>query len=797
MNIIKKSRVLSVLIIFIFIITMVSSCSRNAENRSAPDTSDIAGTPFESFHDIPGITGDEIIAIENIVSQRALLFGVSALAVVVLVLIGALLIRSHHEGRRLDNLVQHRTATLTTLFDTIPDLLYTKGMDLRFTYVNRAMLENYRLKSEDVIGKKEEEIWSAGELEKSFDVLNEKIIKDKQMIKQVESIADVDGNSRIYETLRIPIMVDGKMTSVLGMARDISDYKEMERKAETANRYKSEFLANMSHEIRTPMNSIIGFSELAIDDSISDVTRNYLKKIHENAYGLLIIINDILDISKIESGKMEIDNIPFDIQDLLSSCHSLVSPKAIEKNITLYFYAEPSINVRPLGDPVRLRQVLVNLLSNAVKFTNVGTVKLTVEILSQNDKTITFSFEVKDSGIGMTEEQITYIFDPFTQAEVGTTRKFGGTGLGLSITKKILDSMDSEIKVESTPGVGSKFSFVLTLDTIDIKDAEYIEKVSFDEHEKPTFEGDVLLCEDNTMNQQVIYEHLARVGLKTIIAQNGKIGVDLVRKRIEKGIKQFDLVFMDMHMPVMDGLEATKKILELDKDISIVALTANIMSDDRELYAKSGMVDYVGKPFTSLELWRCLMRFFTPIKWQKENEHLKAKADDELRQKLLSSFIMNNQEKMSEITDAINAGSIELAYRLVHTLKSNAGQLGYTVLQKAAGDVESALKNGVKKVNAKQMKRLEEELAEVVEEVKSLVQESDYSDIEPLDDAEARELLKKLKPLLEDRNFECLALTKKLRQIPGSEKLIRHIEDFEFKDAIEAFNELNLLLHIS
>ncbi|MCL2763456.1 MAG: ATP-binding protein, partial [Treponema sp.] len=211
-------------------------------------------------------------------------------------------------------------------------------------------------------------------------------------------------------------------------------------RAYEASLQKSTFLATMSHEIRTPMNSIIGFSELAMDDQIPPLTKDYLGKIHESAEGLLLIINDILDISKIESGKMEMDNIPFDMHNVLSNCRSLIMPKAIEKKLTLYFYAEPSMGKRPLGDPMRLRQVLVNILSNAVKFTNTGTIKLIVQIKEKTENSITMGFEIKDSGIGMTREQITRIFDPFSQAEVGTTRRFGGTGLGLTITKKIVEA---------------------------------------------------------------------------------------------------------------------------------------------------------------------------------------------------------------------------------------------------------------------------------------------------------------------------------------------------------------------
>jgi CheY-like chemotaxis protein len=485
----------------------------------------------------------------------------------------------------------------------------------------------------------------------------------------------------------------------------------MEVAALAASRSKSVFLANMSHEIRTPMNSIIGFSELAMDSEASIKTREYLAKIQSNAEWLLQIINDILDISKIESGKMELENIPFDMHELFESCRTLIMPKAVEKGLSLQFYAEPSVGKRPLGDPTRLRQILVNLLSNAIKFTNSGTVKVLTEIKQQGEQTVTFHFEIKDSGIGMTEEQIKKIFEPFIQAETGTTRKYGGTGLGLPISKNFIELMGGMLEVESAPGIGSKFSFDLTFDTIDVSSYEKMErKAVLNEIEKPAFDGEVLLCEDNVMNQQVICEHLARVGLKTIVAENGKIGVEMVQSRKEKGRKQFDLIFMDMHMPVMDGLEAAEKIIELNTGIPMVAMTANIMSSDRELYKTSGMTDCVGKPFSSQELWRCLLKYLTPLNNGAAQKDSRFDTGIDSQNSLKMLFVKYNQKKYEEIADALNTGEIKLAHRLAHTLKSNAAQLGKTNLQQAAALVEQQLKDGENMVTPQQMAALETEL---------------------------------------------------------------------------------------
>jgi signal transduction histidine kinase/DNA-binding response OmpR family regulator len=614
------------------------------------------------------------------------------------------------------------------------------------------------------------------------------------------ALKDIPGGVLLNAIVTLVLSIVAAILGAALLRRPYEEVDHLRRVAEIASISKSTFLANMSHEIRTPMNSIVGFSELALDGKVSPKTRDYLGKIRTNAEWLLQIINDILDISKIESGKMELENIPFDIHDLFASCRTLVMPKAAEKGILLHFYAEPSTGKRPLGDPTRLRQVFVNLLSNAIKFTNTGVVKLLSDITETRERSITIHFEIRDSGIGMTPEQIDKIFEPFVQAETGTTRKYGGTGLGLAITKNIVEMMGGKLLVESTPGVGSKFSFDLTFDTIDITDDDMFEKkIVFDQTEKPMFEGEVLLCEDNVMNQEVICEHLARVGLKTVVADNGKIGVEMVQSRMEKGEKQFDLIFMDMHMPVMDGLEASSKILELKAGVPMVAMTANIMSNDMEVYRRSGMNDCVGKPFTSQELWRCLVKYFTPVSWQTVDEVHHTQAEDILRQKLMDNFVKDNRTRFSEITEAIGAGDIKLAHRMTHTLKSNAGQLGKILLQQAAENVERQLQDGENLTTPQQMNALDMELKAAFTELTAELAAKTGKDFAPTSDKtsherphaqSARELIEKLEPMLEMGSPECQTFIDNLRLMPGSEELIRQIDDFDFEAALASLAEL-------
>ncbi|MDR2600313.1 MAG: response regulator [Oscillospiraceae bacterium] len=391
-----------------------------------------------------------------------------------------------------------------------------------------------------------------------------------------------------------------------------SNSKEAWEMADFANRAKSEFLANMSHEIRTPMNSIMGFAELAEDSQDNYQVKEYLEKIKDSTGLLLRIVNDILDISKIESGKMELENLPFSLHDVFARCQSVTLPIVKEKGLELSVYSKLIPNKLLIGDSVRLYQILMNLLTNAIKFTDAGTIKLSSSVINTSDNDVTILFKVSDSGIGMTSDQIQKVFEPFIQANSSTTRHYGGTGLGLTIVKNFVEMMGGTLTVESSSDIGSTFSFEITFETIESSD-EINENKDINTIEKPFFDSLVLVCDDNPMNQEVISEHLARVGIRAKLADNGKIGVEMVLERMKKGQEPFDLIFMDMFMPVMDGMEAASKILELNTGTPIIAMTANIMTSELENYEKAGMPDCLGKPFTSQELWQILLKYLTPI----------------------------------------------------------------------------------------------------------------------------------------------------------------------------------------
>jgi len=688
-------------------------------------------------------------------------------------------------------------ALLQTMLDSIPDLIFCKDLDLNYTRCNKSLLNYFAIEENDLIGQDDERGLRIPKIiAEEYRATDRIVIDGKKMLRYEENVPSPDGEIRLFETNKVPLFRGDKITGIMGIAREITERKAMEEAAQIANRAKSSFLTNVSHEIRTPMNSIIGFSELALDNDIAPETREYLNLIIDNSRWLLQLINDLLDISKIESGNMIIEQIPFNLHELFVACNSMIMPKAIEKNIDLFFYAEPFIGKMLIGDPTRLGQIIINLLSNSVKFTETGSVKLAAVIVGNTDDagqasdSRTLRFEIKDTGIGMTAEQIDKILEPFAQADESTTRKYGGTGLGISITKNLVDLMGGTLSIESEPGVGTKVSFEITFNVTDTDDGERKPPKILIDAVKPMFEGEILVCEDNYMNQRVIAEHLSRVGFRIEMAENGLEGVESVRRRIEKGMKPFDLIMMDIYMPVMDGIEAAAKILELGASIPIIAMTANIMKEDMEHYRKIGMMDYIGKPFTSQELWSLLLKYIKPVSFSQAKEQERRKIDAEFQSQLKTDFVKGHQNTWDDIAKSISDGDIKIAHRLAHTLKNSAGLISKTALQSAAADLENSLKNGENRATEAQMNLLKAKLSTVLEELKPyLPQIEDGAQIEPdsapLSTDEIHELYHKLDPLLKRGSPKCIGYVEQLRRIPGHVELITKIENFDFKEAMD------------
>lgn len=380
--------------------------------------------------------------------------------------------------------------------------------------------------------------------------------------------------------------------------------KEM---AEAAVKAKAIFLANISHEIRTPMNGIIGMIDILKKTPLTEEQLEYLDIIDISGENLLMIINDVLDFSKIEAGQITFEHIRFNLADEVGEVVKILGYKATQKQLDFSFEFDPEVPELVVGDPLRLKQVLINLCNNAIKFTNEGYVRIRIKLIDIVDATVRLSFEIHDSGIGISAENQTKLFQSFSQADASTTRKFGGTGLGLAISKNLVQLMNGNIGIISEEGKGSTFHFSCEfgvssqeLSAVDINKLE--ESVKIDKKLR------ILLAEDNVINQKVAKLNLEKLGHAVILVENGILAV-------EKFISdQPDLIFMDIQMPDMDGVEATKKIREWELKnnvqvrIPIVAMTANTLKSDKELFITSGMDDYLSKPFVADELIRVLNR---------------------------------------------------------------------------------------------------------------------------------------------------------------------------------------------
>ncbi|MBS1635771.1 MAG: PAS domain S-box protein [Bacteroidetes bacterium] len=555
----------------------------------------------------------------------------------------------------------------------------------------------------EMTGYKQEEImgWPAGEIL----LVSE---ESKSEIRKAQGLRK-DGVSNAYEIQvssktgkPVWMMISGspiydsnhKLIGSIGIHLDITERKlqevalrEAHLKAEQSAHSKEVFLANMSHEVRTPMNAVLGMARLLEHANLTTKERGYLDAIKVSSENLLVIINDILDFSKIDQGKMQLEETTFSFSEMIKAAMVQFEFKFMEKNLSFFRKIDPAMGDIFRGDPTRLSQVLTNLISNSVKFTEEGHVSLSCYLVADEPSSQRIRFTVSDTGVGIEKDKLVDIFESFMQEDSTISRKYGGTGLGLTISKQLVKLFGGELLVESEKGKGSSFSFEIDLKKGHMADINKAAEVVLDYDRLRDLK--VLLVEDNKLNQFVATAILDQFGAKTVLAANGKEALEKLGK------ERFDIVLMDLQMPVMGGLEATRLIREqLKSDVPVIALTANAIKGDSDKCLAAGMNDYISKPFTNIGLASKMLKYAPLKRYEKLEQASEVNTDkeetktdditvsydlqklldgfegnDEFARNMVDLFIETAEETMHDMEHAMADNNPELVKSLAHKIK--------------------------------------------------------------------------------------------------------------------------------
>ncbi len=623
-------------------------------------------------------------------------------------------------GRDLEALVAIRTDELQrnrnawdAMLEHAPAIVFTKDLDGRYLSHTPQLAELLGRPGQSLVGLRDADLVDA-RVAAGIEAEDRQVIAQARPLR-LEQQRDSAFGPRTFLIHKFPLRdARCQVHGVGGMAIDISELKQAQRSAEAATQAKSDFLANMSHEIRTPMNAILGMSYLALHGNDAR-QRDYIAKVYASARALVGIIDDILDFSKIEAGKIDVESIPFDLRDVLVNLANMVALKAEEKGIALRFDEDADLPTALIGDPLRLGQVLINLCNNAVKFTEHGGIVVAVGLCRRGDTAATLAFEVRDTGVGMTPEQLQRVFQPFEQADASISRRFGGTGLGLAISRHLVRLMGGDLSMTSEPECGSTARFELEFGLPAPGEAARAALAP-----AQTAAGaaaylagmHILVVEDNAFNRELAATLLQRVGVEVAVAVHGEQALEMLERQ------HFDCVLMDCQMPVMDGYSATRALRRRPalRDLPVIAMTANAMVGDRDKALAAGMNDHIAKPIDIEQMYLTIGRWLRPGAasdlraaqspgTEPVDSHdlpgLDTRAglnlmggDALLYRRLLRLFRDSFADFPSRFNAALSRGDRGAARQLAHTLKGTAANLGATAVQRVATELEQACEDG-------------------------------------------------------------------------------------------------------
>ena len=610
------------------------------------------------------------------------------------------------ELKKIQSSLEESEVKYRSLVEASSQMAFTTDAEGKFTYASPRLKKIIGYEDADIIGKQFAFIYDDEWRKKTILFYVKQLSEGINETTFLFPIKNAAGDKLWVEQAAILVKENGTPTGFTCVLHDVTEsikaheaMAEASRLATVAKEMQETFLGKMSHEIRTPMNGVLGMANLLAVSTLSEKQKLYVDGIKESAANMLRIVNDILDVTKIQSGKMIFEETDFDLPHLINNVIFSLSTVADEKNVLLATYIDKKIPNSLIADPVRLTQILLNLGGNALKFTEEGSVIIRVTQKEAIDDVLILQFKITDTGIGIAKEKLDTIFESFTQAESDTTRKYGGTGLGLTIAKQLIEQQNGTINVTSEVGRGTTFSFTFYCKlnagagSTTASNAAIALKTAIPATQAASLQGcKILLVEDNIMNQRVGRFTLENWGVEVTIADRGAKAISLLR------VNKYDLILMDIQMPEMNGMEATKIIRnELKNDTPIIAMTASAMRGEKEKCINGGMNDYISKPFEPEVLNQKINYYILKTKKPKEKiiniQYLKKIVSDDMdfAKEILEIYISKTPPILEEIDQLIDTAQYESLYTEIHNLKNSIGLLGATDLYALLVEIEADL----------------------------------------------------------------------------------------------------------